>query len=378
MKVLVLPSWYFEKGSSQLSGRMFHHLAKALRARDIDARIFYGQLHALGPLKKQIHYSVEDNVPSWRMEGWFPPKMNASLVSAWVNKYVHSIEDIMHHEWKPDIIHAHSYFTGAVAAALSKKHNIPYVYTERMSQFVSGNIPPRYRAIIQSSFDTATVVTTVSKGLQKRLQKFTSKEIRVVPNFFDSAIFFYKAALQKDSIFQWVTVGEPAGIKGLDILLKAFGELRRIRPAYPMRMILIDEVKDKKELIRIIDDYKMNADIVWKGVISQEEIATIMRMSHAFISASRIETFGKAIIEAQACGLPVIATKTDGASDIFNDEMESLVEINDVPGLVKAMEHLVTNQEDIRRDTIAEKAYKRFSEPVVIDQWIEIYNSFLK
>ena len=62
-----------------------------------------------------------------------------------------------------------------------------------------------------------------------------------------------------------------------------------------------------------------------KGYLSQHQIVKELHNNDILISASDVETFGVVLIEAQACGLPVIATNCGGPSDIISDETGILV-----------------------------------------------------
>src|SRR5688572_23482128 len=226
MRVLILPSWYFAKGTAQLRGRMFHQHAVALRKKGIDARILYGEFNMAQSFVKRANRTVEENIPTWRVTQWFPPKANGYVTKLWIKKYALAVEDYISKEGRPDIIHAQSYLTGAVAFEIKKKLNLPYVYTERLSSFLSGQVPVRYLPLIRMTLDHSNLNTAVSPGLQKQLQSFTQNSIEVVPNFYDPEIFYADPTIKKYKTFSWVTVGEPADIKGLDILLEAYGELR--------------------------------------------------------------------------------------------------------------------------------------------------------
>lgn len=137
---------------------------------------------------------------------------------------------------------------------------------------------------------------------------------------------------------------------------------------------MIDEVPEKQELMKSIERYGISEEIIWTGLISQKELAEILRRSHVFISASRFESFGKAIVEAQACGLPVIATRTDGANFIISSPSQGiLIRINDVEEMAEAMEHVYGDYNRYDAEKIINSVSSRFSEKVVIEKWKEIY-----
>jgi len=373
MHVLILPSWYFLPASRALRGRMFHHHAKALRAGNIDARIFFADYKPGLSFKKKVNITVEEGVPTWRLNQWLPPKIHSILIKLWMKKYVHAILAYIEKEGKPDLIHAQSYLSGAIAYALHKKTGIPFIITERLSSFVTGQIPKRYKSLIRKTFDEANLITCVSPGLKKYLQFYTSKNIEVVPNFFDPSIFYHDPAIPKNEIFTWVSVGEPAKTKGLDILMHAFGLAKKKMPSQKMQLILIDEIPEKEDLIQIAKKYDAEHELIWKGLISHPELADILRTSHAFVSASRVETFGKSILEAQACGLPVVATKTDGAAYIVsNPDQGILISRNDADSLANALQEMVLNYGNYNAEKITTSVDK-FKEESVITQWLDIY-----
>src|SRR5688572_1058836 len=124
MHVLILPSWYFPAGSAEISGRMFHQLARALKSEGIDARILYAELNLRSPLLKKMRFEEEDQVPTWRINQWSPPKLTSFLIRNWIKKYVHELLLYIQKEGRPDLIHAQSYMAGMVCATLKRKTGI--------------------------------------------------------------------------------------------------------------------------------------------------------------------------------------------------------------------------------------------------------------
>lgn len=391
MQVLIFPSWYFPAGTPEIPGRMFHHLAGGLRESGLDARIFYPDYSPTGPLLKRSQFETEADVPTYRVRRGFPPRQNAFLYRLWVNACVHDLTRYCKKHGRPDVLHAQSYMAASVCARLQKEMRIPYVYTERLSSFLTGSVPSFHLPFFKDIFATASLVTCVSPGLAEILEHHVPKPIRIVPNFFDEALFYPDPTVSKNEIFTWVSVGEPSQIKGLDLLLQAFAALQQVvGTAKPMRLVMVDRIPEQAELMKQANSLGIDHDITWTGLLPQKEIADILRKSHALVSASRVETFGKAIIEALGCGLPVVATKTPGASFILkgsrggsaaSGEMESsgksgmLAEINNVPSLTRAMGTLMSGYNQYQAREIHESAARRFGKKVIIHQWIDIYNN---
>lgn len=378
MHVLIIPSWYFPAESDEIGGRMFHQLAAGLREQEIDARIFFGDFSLRGPIKKQTHFKTEESVPTWRVSQWLPPKLNSFFIHQWVRKYVQTIFDYIDKQGRPDIIHAQSYMAGIVCAEVKRSMNIPFVLTERVSTFISNKIPPRHFSFIANAFNAASGLTAVSPGLKNYMQRLTKNKIEIIPNFYDPSIFYPDFSKPKFEKFTWLSVGEPAYVKGLDILLKAYAIFKKKYQDNPMQLMLIDRIRGKKEIKSLSHQLNIENEIIWKGLISPVEVSACMRQSHALISASRTETFGKTIMEAQACGLPVIATKTEGAAYILQSmEQGLLIAVNDVDALVEAMEKMYLNINNYTPDKLGLSVESRFRKEVVIRQWINYYHNLI-
>jgi len=74
----------------------------------------------------------------------------------------------------------------------------------------------------------------------------------------------------------------------------------------------------------------------------RDDVADVLASLDVLVSASRTEAFGMAMVEAMACGVPVVATATEGAREIIADGITgSLVPIGDVRALAAAVASLL-------------------------------------
>ena len=375
MHVLILPSWYYTAGSEEISGRNFHQLAKALRDTGVDARILYAHYSPLNPLVRKQSFLVEDDVPTTRITQWFPPKIHTTVIKWWIKKCAGDVLAYVQMHGKPDLIHAQSYMGSLIANEVKNKIGVRFIYTEHLSAFIEQRIPSKYIKMIRESCDNAALITCVSPGLGAKLMAYVRRPITVVPNFYEPEIFYKNETIAKQEKFTWVSVGEPSHVKGLDILIKAFGIVRQRLPDNPMKLIMIDKINDKEKLLQLAATFGVSDDIEWQGLLKQNEIAFILRQSHVLVSASRVETFGTAIIEAQACGLPVAATHTDGAEYILqSSEQGLLAQAGDAGALAECMITVFANYNLYKPEKIIELVERRFSRNIVMNNWKDLYN----
>ena len=378
MHVVILPSWYFPAGSREISGRMFHQLGKGLRAKGEEVELFFADFSRKQSFLKRTSFSSEDGLPTYRVSQWFPPKANSFLFNWWARKVVRHFKLFMDQHGKPELLHAQSYHAAAVCLELKKEFQIPFIYTERLSSFLTGKIPKHHLPFISEILSNADLITCVSEGLKEKLNSLMERPVTVVPNFFDEKIFFPDPALQKTEAFTFISVGEPAYTKGLDILIKAFAALKNKMPGSSFQLILADNIPEKKELRALAEALGIAQHISWTGLISQSELAAQLRRSHIYVSASRFETFGKATIEAQGCGLPVIATNTAGSKSIMQQDFQgTLCEIENVDALVAAMENAFTHYTFFSPEKIAQYALEQYGSNIILQKWISLYKTVL-
>jgi glycosyltransferase involved in cell wall biosynthesis len=377
LKILIVPSWYFPAGSDVLAGRMFHQHALALREAGHDAAIWYA---AYSPARMPwggSGFRDEEGVPTWRAGGWALPRWTHGLTRHWIDRVSRRLAAHIEREGAPDVLHAQSFLAACVCARLQQRVKVPFVYTERSSRWVTRDLPLYLMPYIHQALRDAAALTCVSHGLRDRINVQTNRPIAVIPPHVDERIFNVIPDEPKPGQFTFVTAGEPAGIKGLDVLLDAFADFTRQKPRLGARLILADRIPEEKALKAQALRLGIEANVTFAGKLDQPALASLFRQSHAYISASRVETFGKAMAEAQACGLPIVATPTDGARDIVADSSLGIIAGGfDAPSLAAAITALAEGYASDSGEAIA-AASVRFHRAPVMHQWTSLYQSVI-
>lgn len=134
--------------------------------------------------------------------------------------------------------------------------------------------------------------------------------------------------IRDDSVFRFLIIGKYEVRKSYTETLEAFAELYGNNPKYELVIksdFFIDADKKFKELEqKIISLGVNNIKVLW-GTQSMETIATLYRSAHAFVFASKAEGWGLPIIEAAACGLPLITTFYSAQTEFLQDIKSSCV-----------------------------------------------------
>ena len=153
------------------------------------------------------------------------------------------------------------------------------------------------------------------------------------------------------------TAGRLSAEKNIAVLLNAFALLRRDLKA---KLWIVGDGPERPHLESLAAGLNITDDIVFWGF--QENLYKFIKKSDIFVHTSLFEGFGNIILEAMACGVPVIATDCPfGPREIINNgENGILVPVSDEGALAKALKMVLENKEAGKR--FVENAYKRLSE----------------
>lgn len=172
-------------------------------------------------------------------------------------------------------------------------------------------------------------------------------------------------------------IGHLAPIKGQEDFIRAAATVCRHRD--DVDFIIAGEDKSNNGehrlgLEKLIGDLDLNQRVRLIGWVN--DVAKLLPTFDVFVSPSRSEPFGLAIVEAMAAGVPVIATMSEGAREIIEaDKTGRLVPVGDAEALANAIGALLADQKESERLAAnAERAVReRFSVERMVDATEQVY-----
>ena len=214
------------------------------------------------------------------------------------------------------VIDAHfGYPEGVGCYHAAKKFNLPVFITLRgLEQPLFGT--PIGDQIVEA-LNGCNGVIAVSESLRDAAISAGANavNIKVIPNGIDHAVFRPsdlraqgKSECSNESVPLLVSVGNLKHVKGQDVLLRAFHQLIQERPA---RLVLIggdDESRYASKQRDFVTSHGLSDVVDFVGSIPPSEVNKWLQRANLFVLASRREGCCNAILEALACGLPVVAT----------------------------------------------------------------------
>ena len=155
------------------------------------------------------------------------------------------------------------------------------------------------------------------------------------------------------------TVGRLSREKGIDILLEAFAEVHKA--ISQARLLIVGDGSQLADLQKLARQLGIGDSITWTGQLSWEAAMGCLRLMDVVAVPSRYEGFGLTVVEAMACGRPVVASSVDGLAEVIRDGVSGcLVPAEDASAFAEALTDLLKDKE--RRQTIGMAARRHAEE----------------
>ena len=165
-----------------------------------------------------------------------------------------------------------------------------------------------------------------------------------------------------------IAVGRLVRLKGFDILIEAFSQCVENRLEW--RLVILGEGPEREALEKLVHERNFVDRVELPGRV--QDVFPILSKAALFVLSSRYEGFPNALIEAMACGLPVIATDCpSGPAEIITNGVDGvLVPIEDVHAMAEAMGRLMdSNELRAHLASAAVNIRKRLSIHEVMRKW---------
>jgi len=275
-----------------------------------------------------------------------------------------------------DIIHANSW-----SAFAFSKLGIPLVTTLHHNVLDPSFLP--YKTTLQGlyhnqliqryekrSLDKASTNIAVSDYTAVSYSKtFNIRLPKVIPNWVDTSIFTPPRTHKTNNVFKLLFIGNHTLRKGADLLLPI---MERLGKGYELHTT---------GGLRNRPSYQTSSFIDHGHIPRTSELVKLYQSCDALLFPSRLEGFGLAALEAQACGLPVISTNSSALPEVIKNAITgNLCPTDDINAFVSAIHQLKNNSEKTKTMSLSarEHVLNSFSEQIITPKYLSLYESLLR
>lgn len=304
-----------------------------------------------------------------------------------------------------ELIHSHYWVSGHVGERLKRHWGIPWVHMfhtlgalKNTASRSSGDGEPKTRLRVEEeiirSADLLIVSTPWEKEQMIRHARANPSRLKVIPCGVDLTLFKPippERAMAVLRLFRKefiLFVGRIDAVKGIDVLIRAIHHLA-CKPntgKYPLGLIVIGgeldadpqkETEEMRRLRKLVARLKLQDRVAFWGAQPQSLLPYFYATAQALVIPSRYESFGMVVLEAMACGTPVIGSRVGGLQYTIEEGRTGLlVAEGDWLELAHRICDVIENQslkKKLVRGALAR--VKQFSWAVIAKQVLATYTS---
>lgn len=286
-----------------------------------------------------------------------------------------------------DLLHVHYAIPHSVSAylarAMLRSQKLPFVTTLHGTDVTLVGLDRSYLPITRFSIEESDAVTAISEYLGKitRDEFQVRKEVEVIPNFVNCSVFQPADGECKRSLFAnenervLAHLSNFRPVKRVPDVIEIF---HRVRREIPAKLMMIGDGPDRTVAEWMVREKGLTQDVVFLG--KQNQVQDLINCADVLLLPSDLESFGLAALEAMACGVPCVCSRTGGLPEVIRDGIDGyLVTPRDVDTMAAKALEILTHPE--QREAMGragrERALANFCSDKIIPLYEDLYRRVL-
>ena len=292
-----------------------------------------------------------------------------------------------------DVIHSHYWLSGQLGRIIQKEYSLPHYATfhtlGKVKNFSCRNErEPDLRisseATIAAECDSIVAFTEVEKNNLCTHYGTHPGKITVIPCGVNKELFqpvpSSRVTLGLDLIEDvkvLLFVGRKVPIKGVDKLLQAVAQLAN---KFALKCIIVGDIDENKPGVvnvqKCSKELGLDDCIINVGSIDHKDLPLYYSAADAVVVPSLHESFGLVVLEALACGTPVIGSAVGIIPQIINNTNGRIVAPGDVSELAEAIKQIIDDPDDSLGDCHKiRKSVENYGWDSVAERLLDVYRS---
>lgn len=292
--------------------------------------------------------------------------------------------------FNPYIIHTHTFLgVGLEATRTARRLGLPLVGTNHWNVGAFDVYVPFGRAVfrrvssrlVTRYYQKCNWVTAPSRFSLADMQAYgLSRPSSVVSNPIDTAQFRPVGPREKISLKARLKLGNSVVVyagrlgkeKRIDVLIRAIAAARKHIPQ--ISMVVAGHGSDKSRLEKLASELGLDRQIRFVGTLDHGRLAELFAAADVFAIASTSETQSMVLLQAMACGLPVVGAQSGGLSEHIPGSVGRQVNADDPTEVAEQLTAILScPQMQAQMGCAARSFVQTFSVPSIADAWEAIY-----
>lgn len=351
-------------GSGVVATELGKHLAR--RGHDVHF-ISYDKPFRLEDYQENVHFHGVDTAN-------YPVFKHPPYIMALANKMAEVAE-----RENLEIIHAHYAVPHATAVMLANQMvggRLKTVTTLHGTDVTIMSEEDSLKQVMAYSVNQSDIITAVSDDLARTAEEALApvKAIQTIHNFINieeynrkdhSSIRRCLHIQPEEKVIVHTSNFRP--VKRIEDVIRIFDGIQKVIPS---KLLLVGDGPDHNKAYDLVEKLGLEKKVEFLG--KQSRVVKILSASDLFLLPSEKESFGLAALEAMACEVPVVASRTGGLPEVIDHGKTGwLADVGDVDEMVRGALHIL-GKEKTHKD-YGKNARKRAAECFNADRLVQTY-----
>ncbi len=276
-----------------------------------------------------------------------------------------------------DLLHVHYAIPHSISALLAQQMTtsrcLPFITTLHGTDITLVGADRSYFLITKFSIERSNGVTTISEYMRQRTIDFfgVQNPIEVIHNFVNCSLYRPDPEAQRRGRKRILHISNFRPVKRVFDCIYA---LAKVREHVDAELVMAGDGPERSPAERLARELGIHNHVRFLG--KQDHMERLIPRMHALHLPSELEAFGLAALEAMACGVPPVATRTGGVPDLITHGMDGFMEeVGDIEAQAARLTELLTDEGLHARMSAAARhtAETRFCTDLIIPQYEAYY-----
>lgn len=285
---------------------------------------------------------------------------------------------------QPEILHTFLFHANILGRIIGKMAGVPKVVSAIRNEYFGSKLREKMIKLTKNLCDYTTIVSQYTAGKMIEKGIIAEENYKVITNGVDIDALNSEDKKQKQKIKTnlnldkknpvLVSVGSLTEQKGFSSLIKAIDKLEEKYD--DIFLIILGSGPKQKELEQLIQKLDLQQHV--KLVGRKDNVRDYLQLADVFVLSSLWEGMPNALLEAQAVGLPSVATRVSGVSEIIdNEENGVIVEPNSEGALIRGIEAILDQMKE-DKEAIKTAAQQKIKQGFSLESMTKDYINFYK